>query len=209
MLLEGPLVISIFHSWNFVLLNVQALATNNSYFWEGNSWPLEGDESCWSFHPPRGSPGPLGCPAWGYTVLGCAEPFPRGYSGRAGDAAAVWDRKGDWGSGGPLLFTGKPARGGGVACLQVGLPDGEPGAKAGLSSERRLPRDSSVASDIQGGRRPFDLHTSDDSAWKEDVAATAHTQGRERMCPRQKRSISTHPAPGQLPLGWEAIAARP
>lgn len=96
----------------------------------------------------------------------------------------VWDRKGNWGSGGLLLVTGNPARGGGAAaCPQVGLPDGEPGAKAGLSSERRLPRDSSVASDIQGGRRPFDLHTGDDSARKENVAATAHTQGGARMSP--------------------------
>lgn len=130
--------------------------------------------------------------------------------GRGGDEAVVWDRKGAWGSGGLLLVTGHPARGGGAAaCPQVGLPDGEPGAKAGLSSERRLPQDSSVASDIQGGRRPFDLHTSDDSARKEDVAATAHTQA--RMFPRIEVAVAYVQPQASSTLGsiWEAIAARP
>ena len=106
---------------------------------------------------------------------------PGGGEGQQGSAGGAVRRPPDQGTAGPAP---DDRRGGGAAaCPQVGLPDGEPGAKAGLSSERRLPRDSSVASDIQGGRRPFDLHTSDDSARKEDVAATAHTQGGARMCP--------------------------
>lgn len=44
-----------------------------------------------------------------------------------------------------------------VACTQVLIPDGEPDARARLSSERCLPLDPFVASDIPGGRRPFDL----------------------------------------------------
>lgn len=44
-----------------------------------------------------------------------------------------------------------------VACPQVLIPDGEPDARARLSSERCLPLDPFVASDIPDGRRPFDL----------------------------------------------------
>lgn len=44
-----------------------------------------------------------------------------------------------------------------VACPQVLIPDGEPDARARPSSERCLPLDPFVASDIPDGRRPFDL----------------------------------------------------
>lgn len=44
-----------------------------------------------------------------------------------------------------------------MACPQVLIPDGEPDARARLSSERCLPLDPFVASDIPDGRRPFDL----------------------------------------------------
>lgn len=44
-----------------------------------------------------------------------------------------------------------------VACPQVLIPDGEPDARARLSSERCLPLDPFVASDIPDGRRPSDL----------------------------------------------------
>lgn len=44
-----------------------------------------------------------------------------------------------------------------MACTQVLIPDGEPDARARPSSERCLPLDPFVASDIPGGRRPFDL----------------------------------------------------
>lgn len=47
-----------------------------------------------------------------------------------------------------------------MACPKCGLPDDGPDARAELSSERCLPLDSSVASDIPGGRRPFDLQAS-------------------------------------------------
>lgn len=46
-----------------------------------------------------------------------------------------------------------------MAHPRCGLPDDEPGARAGQSSERCLPLDSSVASDILGGRRPSDLQS--------------------------------------------------
>lgn len=141
----------------------------------------------------------LGVLPGGTRSLGAQSPSLEAIWAGGGDAAVVWDRKGAWGSGGLLLVTGHPARGAGAAaCPQVGLPDGEPDAKAGLSSERRLPQGSSVASDIQGGRRPSDLHTSDDSARKEGVAATAHTQA--RMSPHRGGS-SRRPAPGQLHPG--------
>ena len=80
----------------------------------------------------------LGVLPGGTRSLGAQSPSLEAIWAGGGDAAVVWDRKGAWGSGGLLLVTGHPARGAGAAaCPQVGLPDGEPDAKAGLSSERR------------------------------------------------------------------------
>lgn len=59
-----------------------------------------------------------------------------------------------------------------VAFPKCRLPDDEPDARAGLSSERCLPLDSSVASDTPGARRPFDLQSQ----------RTGVTAGRGQVC---------------------------
>lgn len=61
------------------------------------------------------------------------------------------------------------------------LPDDEPDAGAGLSSERCLPLDSSVASDTPGARRPFDLQSQRTGVTEEeDRSVMPCTQGEER-----------------------------
>lgn len=72
-----------------------------------------------------------------------------------------------------------------MACPKCGLPGDEPGARAGLSSERCLPLDSSVASDILGGTRPSDLQRSQRTgirAGKGDWVWADSGPGREKVC---------------------------